>query len=61
MSLISACNEKKFQPSNHLKKDSQWLVSMANGTTTTVIRSEAERDTGNLAPTGVGETQSWTA
>ena len=53
--------KKKFQPSNHLKKDSHWLVSMANGTTTTVIRSEAERDTGNLAPTGVGETQSWTA
>ena len=29
MSLISACNEKKIQPSNHLKKDSHWLVSMA--------------------------------
>jgi len=29
LSLISASNEKKIQPSNHLKKDSQWLVSMA--------------------------------
>ena len=29
LSLISACNEKKIQPSNHLKKDSHWPVSMA--------------------------------